>query len=124
MEEQFVPYELALKLKELGFEEECLASYNHVGKKLNIGEFVSHGKYSILAPLWQQAIDFFREKYDLVGNVYANASGYLYEIHHSPKRGGSHLVDSGYEGDNDAGSWDDYPNARSALLFWLIKLVE
>ena len=29
MEEEFVPYELALKLKELEFDEECLASYHN-----------------------------------------------------------------------------------------------
>jgi len=53
MEEQFVPYELALSLKELGFNEKCLKSYNKITYKL------SHLNGPILkAPLWQQAIKF------------------------------------------------------------------
>ena len=33
MKEQFVPYELAAKLKELGFDEACLAFYIKIGEK-------------------------------------------------------------------------------------------
>ncbi len=36
--EEFAPYELALELKQLGFDEPCLASYYHAGR---IGENAS-----------------------------------------------------------------------------------
>jgi len=65
MNKEFAPYELALELKQLGFDEPCLASYYRAGKKLDIAEYVRHGEYTVLAPLYQQAFRFFREKYDL-----------------------------------------------------------
>lgn len=52
IEKQFVSYGQAFKLKELGFKEECLASYGHAGKRL------------IIAPLKQQAIEFLINKMD------------------------------------------------------------
>ena len=65
LEKEFINYELALELKQLGFDEPCLASYYHAGKKLDIAEYVRHGEYTVLAPLFQQAFRWFREKYDL-----------------------------------------------------------
>jgi hypothetical protein len=58
MEKEFVTYEIALKLKELGFEEECLAYFED--KELTLGRLSSVGKKRyLIAPLWQQAIDWF-----------------------------------------------------------------
>jgi hypothetical protein len=62
MKKEFVPYQLALELKQLGFNEPCLASYYHAGKKLDIAEYVRHGEYTVLAPLYQQAFEWFRFK--------------------------------------------------------------
>mgnify|MGYP006392935517 CR=1 FL=1 len=67
MEKEFVSYEQALVLKELGLKEDCLASYYHAGKRLGIGEYINHGNYTILAPLKQQVFRWFREKYNLLG---------------------------------------------------------
>jgi hypothetical protein len=67
MKEQFVTYEIALKLKELGFDEECLGWFWGKNPKLALG----HVKITeligtaILAPIWQQAFDWFREKHDI-----------------------------------------------------------
>jgi len=70
MKKEFVPYEQALDLKELGFDEQCLALYDLDGK-ITI-EFVNwknainrKDNYLISAPLYQQAFMFFREKYKL-----------------------------------------------------------
>ena len=51
MNKEFIPYEQALKLKELGFDEECF-TYNDDSKLLRAGV------------LYQQAFRFFREKYN------------------------------------------------------------
>ena len=78
MKEQFVPYELALKLKELGFDEERLGAYNQsdnnkfmIAPQLSSYE-INTGKNSdktdinvVTAPLWQQAFKFIRDKYNL-----------------------------------------------------------
>ena len=74
MEEQFCTYSISLKLKELGFDEPCLAYYS--GETL-LSEFVldysktvfytqTNNGYEISAPLWQQAISFLKEKDILV----------------------------------------------------------
>ena len=70
MEKEFVPYELAVKLKEIGFDEECFGYYTE------LEDFVMRphlrqqdcieGKF--LAPTWQSAFRWFREKYNLVFN--------------------------------------------------------
>lgn len=81
MKEQFVTYEIALKLRELGFDEPCLAIYrnrfNDFGITLISNGIKIQGNQSItiyhslneemicLAPLWQQVIGWFRKKYDI-----------------------------------------------------------
>ena len=71
MKEEFATYEIALKLKELGFNEECLGYY-HVNEGYTKGyafcysENTRTSDCSVLAPLWQQVIDWFREKYKLL----------------------------------------------------------
>lgn len=79
MKEQFVTFEIALKLKELGFNEPCIAYYvvtkdkfiYDINKVLNYytgkGNFLGEKCYS--APLWQQVIDWFREKHNLYINI-------------------------------------------------------
>ena len=69
MEREFVPYNLALELKELGFFEECLGfyiwqSWNN-NSRLEIGNDDEYTCKTIKAPLYQQAFGFFREKYGL-----------------------------------------------------------
>ena len=69
MESLFCPYELALELKELGFDEKCGACYykkfdNEIGyhKVYRNFNFVS---LTVSAPTFSQAFRFFREKYGL-----------------------------------------------------------
>jgi hypothetical protein len=67
MTKEFVPFELAVKLKQIGFDEPCLdfyddnqeLFYNHENKeKIHIGD-------SVKAPLFQQAFRWFRDNYRL-----------------------------------------------------------
>jgi hypothetical protein len=79
MEKEFIPYEQALALKELGFDEESLGRYNGEGYLYNTlapYKYIiipSTGIQSIknycLAPLYQQAFRWFREKYNLRGFI-------------------------------------------------------
>lgn len=78
MKNQFVPYEIAFVLKEKGFDEPCLALYDS-HKTLLLGNkpeyLISNEKANyifgndkvtvILAPLWQQVIEWFRAKHDI-----------------------------------------------------------
>ena len=71
MEKQFCTYEISRKLKELGFNEKCLYSYSITDIDSNGNYFENpvlqpyEDEYYIKAPLWQQAIDWFREVHDI-----------------------------------------------------------
>jgi len=74
MKNEFVSYEMALELKELGFDELCFSFYNTEKKLYNSEGYYKKG-YNVLneevvAPLYQQAFRFFREKYMLEGAIY------------------------------------------------------
>jgi hypothetical protein len=73
MNKEFIPYEQALELKELGFNEGCLKKYDADGD-LSIdtqnGYYVNqHLSKSTSAPLYQQAFRWFREKYEFTYSI-------------------------------------------------------
>ena len=72
MEKQFIPYKIALELKKLGFKEECLAIYCGESeirfRVLEKNTFINDKSSWVTAPLWQQAFDWFREKYYMEGH--------------------------------------------------------
>ena len=80
MEKEFVPYELAVKLKALGFDEPCFGYYdgNHNFNYMFEGkpENFSYRKFPLghsvgwtSAPTFSQAFRWFREKYDLKSSI-------------------------------------------------------
>ena len=68
MEKEFVPYELAVKLKELGFDEPCFATYDE-DKNFELQDFFqtyeTFPSHIVSAPTFSQAFRWFREKYKL-----------------------------------------------------------
>lgn len=74
MKSQFIPYEQALKLKELGFDEECFGLYNPIfhldfySKNYNINLITDTKQIVCSAPLWQQAFDWLCKKIDFYEN--------------------------------------------------------
>lgn len=60
----FVPYGLAVKLKELGFDEICIMSFNYIPRNSNVrlvyGTVIE--EFYMPAPLWQQAFDWLWNK--------------------------------------------------------------
>lgn len=70
----FVPYEIGLKLKEKGFNEQCLAFFNGVGDDMIQPidtDFINYRSIGdcVAAPLWQQVIDWLREKHGYIINI-------------------------------------------------------
>jgi hypothetical protein len=63
MNNEFVTYEQASALKELGYGGKCLGWYSLFDQSLEIGN-IRHSFY-VLAPLKQQVFRWFREKYRL-----------------------------------------------------------
>lgn len=81
MEKQFIPYELALKLRDLGYGNKklnfywgCFAYYatdktSFKGELIPNNTLTKHSRFDysqfVNAPLWQQAFDWFREVHNL-----------------------------------------------------------
>jgi hypothetical protein len=124
MKQKFVPYELAFRLKQLGFDEPCISHYTAYGKFSN--DYSAPRKYNsefelgsyISAPTFSQAFEFFREKYNLEGivqraedSVWYKFSIYLYL--EECKR----IRYAGYE-------YTSYGEAEISCLTNLIQIVE
>jgi hypothetical protein len=75
MENEFVPMNLALRIKELGFDEPCMAIYSNANPKtglytlkkyrLKLIKQASQKDKGVKAPTWHSAFDWFREKYEI-----------------------------------------------------------
>jgi hypothetical protein len=103
----FVPYEQALALKELGFDEPCLGWYSKDGTFYEGKMTIHQGLLS--APLYQQAFRWFREKY-----------GYYYPIHRTTNNTNQVLYSIGPY----AGDYFTYEEAELGRLNKLIKIVK
>ena len=132
MKQEFVPYELAVKLKQLGFDEPCLASWiekdSRDGGGINLEiwndentEYVV--KSSTNVPLFQQAFRWFREKHNLISvitttpsfdTMYASKykSHTYFQFKPFKRVDGKYLIN------------DTYEEAELAALDKLIKIVE
>ena len=90
MIKEFVPYEQALELKELGFDEHCFAHfvkhYNEIKCILNSDDFDewwsnNSDNLEVKAPLYQQAFRWVREKYGYdVSIIRRTINAYKFEI--------------------------------------------
>jgi hypothetical protein len=102
MNKEFVTYEIALELKQLGFDEPCFGYYvdgelrginlgmEELGgiepyyKRFGFHTLSNHdidnlNKIVVTAPTYSQAFRWFREKYNLFGQVNIRTY-YIYEI--------------------------------------------
>ena len=92
MKKEFVPYEQALSLKELGFDKITFGVYYISDDKHEV--VVSNGpynygkntgiykKYNVLTPTFSQAFRWFREKYNLIPDIqyYGNWNFEIFRI--------------------------------------------
>ena len=136
LEKEFVPYDLALRLKVLGFEESCLAYYESQDKNLVInynnlplteeqkkkpGLYTIDNRNGVLpqwavaAPTYQQAFRWFREKYNLVFNFIS------YNI---VKPGEYHWSITWNDEAKASGIVKTYEEAEQSCLEKLIEIVE
>ena len=133
MQKEFCPYEQALELKELGFDGPCFKKYisGRLWSKLatpEIYENIHLNSSDCLAPLYQQAFHFFRNKYGLMHII--NPYDFTAEINYLNKRvvndvygdfiPHDHLVDA--EGEEIKHL--SYEDAELACLIKLIEIVK
>jgi len=122
LQKDFIPYDLALRMKQLGFDEPCIY---YVDKQNNsfIYNFQRHpdefiewcGVKVISTPTFSQAFRWFREKYDL-----------HHVIHHFTHKKGTdeaYLAEVG-KADDTFSSCKTYKEAELACLKKLIEIVE
>ena len=122
----FVPYNEALKLKELGFNEPCYDNYNIYGKLwgLRLNKQVKI-KGACLAPTFSQAFRFFREKYQWQASIEATKDqhshelGYNYFIWNSETGLEYHTMPKNCP----SGDWE-FEKYEDAELACLMKLIE
>jgi hypothetical protein len=120
MNKDFIPYEQALELKELGFDEpnyflKWYDSKGEIREGLGLGE--------VKAPLYQQAFRWFRENYNLHAEPYTADMGaieYCFQIRD--------LYSEKYVYDNFIGAGSSYMGTfntpEEAELACLNKLIE
>ena len=80
MEKEFIPFELAVKLKALGFDEPCQLGWYLPHSEIAIKAGVEPNYWQLIpthpllnqiaAPLYQQAFRWFREKHYLISSIY------------------------------------------------------
>jgi len=125
MKKEFIPYEQALELKELGFDEPnyFLKWYDSKGK---IREGLGLGE--VKASLYQQAFRWFREKYDIHYSINRECSqhdhkwGYNWSLYNYTGIFDEFLTS---HPDAPAGEWvyETYEEAERECLKEIIKII-
>ena len=122
----FIPYEQALELKELGFDEPCFRFQNNISNIIEEKSWLNWNEVEkfVSIPLYQQAFRFFREKYNLQC---------------WPEPTGSDRYSCRYDGNDDIGKryvgylrdnlnnilfYKTYEEAELACLIKLIEIVK
>lgn len=122
LEKEFVPYEFAVKLKDLGFDAKCLAFYTsnkmlHIEyTKLISGWQNSDLHNAVIAPTFSQAFRWFREKQRIASEITCINSTrmdhFKYNIH------------ANNDDIKQKNGFDSYEEAELACLEKLIEIVE
>jgi hypothetical protein len=129
MEKEFVSYEVALKLKELGFDEPCFTYYyeltsnlrTHLGVDIrNAWTYSGNKKLGFtLAPLYQQVFKWLRNKYGIDFSI--NTTYSRYNENTSKKYSG--VIDNKTVFIN-VGFYETFEEAELAGLQKMIKIIE
>jgi hypothetical protein len=128
MTQEFIPYQQALELKELGFDEPCLGHYwenlFYFETTFNHPSTMPNSPESCLAPTFSQAFRWFREKqyYSEITTECTQADG---SIGFSWRIWKPWLIEEwSPENGNDEWSYKTYEEAELACLNRLIEIVK
>jgi hypothetical protein len=134
MEKEFVTYEQALALKELGFDEPCIGYYENNGKNnLLVTDSVNFTNTDlkvegISSPLYQQAFRWFREKCSIQATIEPTKDQYRFELGFNYWIWNTKTAEEWFTEPRDrpAGDYvfDTYEEAELACLEKLIEIVK
>lgn len=114
MNREYVPYELALELQGLGFNEPCFGVYNTKNGNIRKGRVGEVGN----APLCQQVFRWFREKHGYNCFIPSTPDGKYYYFREN-------LNDRREDSEPElTDKFETYDEAELACLKKLIKLVK
>ena len=115
MIQEFIPYQQALELKKLGFDEPCLGYYT-IYSDGEVKLFTSDkGFRNLEAPTFSQAFRFFREKYGYLVSPFQNENNlFFFEIGKL-----NTLKTEHYSKD-----WETYEDAEISCLVKLIEIIK
>jgi len=130
MNNEFVTYEQALQLKELGFDEPCFGYYNVSNQELI--EDLSNNRTGnddsrwASAPLYQQAFRWFREVHNLRGFIgfRPNVKQFDYHIYDMGLSGMDYVKQRTMEEWNKDPLVGTYEEAELGCLKQLIKIIK
>ena len=134
MNKEFVTYNQALALKELGFNESCIAIYSNANPKtglynskkykLKLIKQSSQIDKGVKSPLYQQAFRWFRDKHDLSGEVYTINMGAIDYTFGIRDLYSEDLIHDNFEAcaAGYVGTFLNYEEAYSACLDKLIEI--
>ncbi len=122
MNKEIVNYTEALVLKELGFDEPCIACYDKLNMLATYSENLFEPKnyntsgYCVSAPLYQQAFKWFREKYKIFSCIMTEYSygGNISAYH----------INGLHQSNISKGDFYTYEEAELACLNKLIEIVK
>jgi regulatory protein YycH of two-component signal transduction system YycFG len=112
MEKEFVPYELALELKELGMD---LGWYNYLNFYDSSTKEFCFVMKDIPAPLYQQTFRWFREKYNMNHSIIFHETTFSNDYQYLILSNDNEFVEVGYA---------TYEEAELACLKKLIEIVK
>ena len=124
MDKEFISYEEALILKELGFNEPCFGYYRDSDGQLFPYTYYE-GQFDdlTLAPLYQQAFRWFREKYKIWGTPEPTGSWRYAVVFRMEDDKGKH--NNGYLRENgEIRFYDTYEEAELDCLRKIIEIVK
>jgi hypothetical protein len=131
LKEQFVPYEISLKLKEKGFDWHCLAVYMNgefqiprgFGMSIITKEHVDvlKGK-AVLTPLWQQVIEWFLIEHNLYIYIERDGGWWIVRIKDLSREDEEGVIDIEMK-NVFSHCFDEMPKARQVAIEYVLTLI-
>ena len=136
IKERYVNIEVAKLLRDKGFDEECIKTYNISNGQMYIGGETCNSEFTdieemITAPTQSMACDWIEETFNISIEVYVGIIGYRIEILYAlkdPNIASSIIIhdfdDNTLCGDNSDGSWSSKETAyNETIKFVLTNLI-
>jgi hypothetical protein len=128
--EYFVTYDIARLLRGLGFDYPCIARFSFKQFQMNsLGNWYDHNSGIIhihytSAPLWQQAIDFMEEKYNIHISLFPSYSSSKYKENGNGITGYFAKTFDWKNGESENFKYDSKKKAMEGIIYKAIEIAQ